>query len=1071
MSSSQLWENSDGEEDDLPYPPSSPGNLQGTSVPLFTDQWQDSLALSSYLKLRRDTAANTSTQGGIGGASTDASPARPGFQAPLSASTGNTVPSFLNQFIMKPLLDSAKKPGQMRNIDQISVIDPETSFLSTTSRQTNNADDFLRSAIPRDDGDDLFAMADDDDGNQHGNMDKMGLKLLLRTALRDKDIANHRIHQLNDSIHHIEVEKQHLLQQSQSVYAIHASANRWKLPIIVLWCYQQFEIRQCTKAWQRWQRKIHLQKTHTLQQHQHQLIINIAKKNLMKVRNTKQQIAFIRWKCWQQYQVQQELFNNRLLQKFRKQHLQRFHFQFWKQFSHRNQLLKKVIYRCKSYRKMRMSFQRWRQLPHRHQRREDRHKLQQLTCLHLLQHQQRQQSQLKHSWLLWKQHVTYQHRVMTRRQLFVMMLKKNHWHQSTLWYCFTRWKARIIYQLPKLTRLCHCLHQGYHRMYRKAWKQWKANVALDRLKHMTLHRMVKTVHKKEVVNKVSHAFHQWRHSLCEQKMAIYHKHHVMMKSQHQRLSVSLVHVVYLHCLRRTWCQWKSFSTLSTTNNKYSHQLDDVKHANHSLRQTITQSSHQHQDLLQQYQDLQHRQQRLHHKTSLQRLQSYFRCAYFLHIQDVFAKWKAFSNSTLLQHRYQHQLTMIRHHQLLQQSDVVTKRHQDHVYRMVWQQWYRGCRQVKTLRRISASFVRYDVAARLKQRFDCWHRQTQSQRQVQRVLHVMLNKTRSHAQRYYWHLWKSQVYIQQRHQHLLQHAVLCLKKAHSFQVVHAFFRWKQSLYQQEVHHWRHDCNLWRRLSEQQVLRRHYTAWRDVIKRRQLSHKYLRRCTLRQHQHQIQKTFAIWKRFARFQQHRQHAVQSIAYLSVRKQHQAITISHQRSQQEVCFHHWKYHCFTRHRVQIGEDLEGKYQQCLPVMQSLRLSLQHLQLQHDLLTTQHSDLNVDMQHQEDLQFRILQKYHQFQCKYRIFRQWYQRIQCYRKITSWQQKTSRKVIQSTLWRWKYAYAQQRLMTSNQIYVQDVVQQFSAKKTLQRLWHYWKEYLLETRFALLQREEVSLMHH
>lgn len=224
---------------------------------ISNEQWQESLALSSYLKLRKEGRMSSSVMSGMSTTSSF------GHFSPVNRPTAaSRVTTNASQ-----LYDSSTIPPAALSDDELF------------GGQSNHPSIQL-----------------DFTPEESRNLDITGMKLLLTAALRDKEVLRNKVDSIASELSKAMEEKQVVLDQSTKVYALTSSANQWKLPLKLISLLGNKLLEVKYKVFLKWNQVINKESIVVNQDKNRLLILKLARRNILKLRLLKQKEHFRLWR-------------------------------------------------------------------------------------------------------------------------------------------------------------------------------------------------------------------------------------------------------------------------------------------------------------------------------------------------------------------------------------------------------------------------------------------------------------------------------------------------------------------------------------------------------------------------------------------------------------------------------------------------------------------------------------------------------------------------------------------------------------------------------------------------------
>jgi hypothetical protein len=305
---------------------------------LLDERWQDSLALSSFLQLRR--SGKQPLEGAVELPEQSAGESRFNLSPSDKVGISNSM-----QMLESPFLSTPRS-------DPLTLKSLESSAITHSRRPSLSSPDF-RSSSPtsRYNTDPVSSMIETNhnhnksnvlDSDEDDNVDTIGLRVLLKTALRDKDVVTHKLQSVTQQVEQLQASNNAILLKSTALYATTVSGRRWRLPC-VLTCWSIQKDRQMSlRTFARWRHNtIDLHQSLLRRDTNVQQTLKLARNALAKARYIVVLKSFLKWKQQQQRQDLVQVFAS---QRQRQLTLIR-QWCCWKHIFRRTRCLKRVITR------------------------------------------------------------------------------------------------------------------------------------------------------------------------------------------------------------------------------------------------------------------------------------------------------------------------------------------------------------------------------------------------------------------------------------------------------------------------------------------------------------------------------------------------------------------------------------------------------------------------------------------------------------------------------------------------------------------------------------------------------
>lgn len=1023
--------------------------LGESPIPILTDQWQDSLALSSYLKLRREgkedgsnilqnkSAIDTSsspttplrsrtmdTQEAIRASSS--SPTRPSVLAQrLRASRGGSFSLGGSNGVTRSILKSESDPitpnplvrsmfsqnptplplslqalqtsnlvgnGEKMNStfmthNNSTFLDQQSSLLTPLSPDLDRSilpDRNSRATFGNENQSNLFARLNMDierENFKSGNatlvedplvaedisVDAVGLKILLKTALRDKDVANSKLIQSQEEVKRLQSSNQTLQEQNKAVNAITSNGTRWKLPCIILtqWSYNQQQ-RQM-RAFFLWRTKCHGQQYNQALNHNRQLVCKLAGRNLKKVRLLKVQDFFIRWKSKIALQDHSlcllEIISSQQYQKRQQSML----FSYWKRRLHQQRLLRRLLSRRiwkVGLKRLTQSFRFWKSQISNHQQDIVHKTFCKWTLRNIILKNQIRQLVLRQRWNQWNNKIHHENMIQIKRSHLTKVLRKNKFHP--LFYFIQFWKYQYLRVKPCLEKASYILKgivdkkQPLSQCVRR-FACWKTKTVVFKQRKLVVGRIIDHIAIRHLAKCVGKYFRVWSRHAMQYKLEKHNLRSLSVLRHRQAILRYFVESLVRNCVRRGFQHWRHQVVWLKIAISEHEQVMALRKRVVELTGDYSSESTERQAIVKEFYSVQH---------IAKEQQEYFRAKFVLLIfkhcrtksmAKAFKTWLQYAIIIRLLLKHDSFRKMSYQKILSHRLELISNGCNQRLMQCVLQEWKHVFRRRRLLRRIVRS---HREVKWIKTAFQMWQRYISRRSSQYLVLHrVFITQWKRQAMKLVFNRWCRKVDEHHRFVSCLYHMTKSLWTAYKSVMKTAIGRWKCSLSYRKISSVQRRILLLSECRSKMHLANHFIQWKCHVQR------YLRgKMTLAlMISNNVRNQFLIpamtrWRKNIQYKYIRQQGCKTLVrvfkgiYTRVNLAKNVLHGERIRAKQYVIFYQWKNE-ISKIRFLQGQQTERKLYQSFETTNKLK---------HVLEETQRS--NILLQHrQEDSQMQLM--------------------------------------------------------------------------------------------------------
>lgn len=920
------------------------------------DSGQDSLALSAYLRMRREHRFTSPTLGGTESVQSDRTRLYSYFDQPSHEETPQTPMPTINR------VDVSHEA-----ISEAMLGVPDISEQLDFGEEDVNA----------------------------SNMDITGMRLLLQTALRDKEILRRKLLDMQLTVENAEKQRQEALEHSQMITSLTDSSRKWRLPSFIAHILIRFEHTSKVKYLSVWKSKMHDFQTSIYRDHGRRLILKLARRNILHARLTSMHSFFLRWKSnclihdWLT-ESKAPILSDLIIKRTRK-----CIFQLLLAQSKRKKALRRIINNLQ-YSYYRLVFSRW-QLCLRYRTQElvlYSHRLLRLALVNKITNSLH--LSVQRSWQIWSKYTLY-HRFIEQRQGKLCFAVKRLLRQEVL--PFRKWKLKTFVWYPqqrKVRRFCAILQQSVViDNLRSSFQRWHRIIQ----RRTNTCRQILTLFQRRETHSLFKAWRTWSAWILSRRESEVQKAKFSLKQEKMKLTITLLFVRATHLTHKAFYTWKQVTEQMSNHLQHQSVLFDVDHDLQGLRAELSLANSATQQAQHQYDVLLHNQRNQSFTQAIKVLIGNLTKHHNQHMLRAFQQWKhqlqiMSVTSTFNSHFHSLHRRNIQQSFLFLQAQTLTSK----------------CRQ--TFRAWKLSFLRFKVTRKVIKKwqntlyslaFSAWKSRLVKQENNSKKMKIVLLKWIKLKIRCAWHVWK----IKDNQKEKLR--IIMSKLIRNSLKSKLRFAWKQM---KNVIHYHQLVYIHNIATQQQSnlttmeLRVYWNKLKIFIQTIKVSKRLVQSVFRLIASHVTKKSRALFLRWKH-----KSLVNSRLLLGL-KRVRKVLFTHEKYLKHTFFSRLRDNVVTSQKL-VNYELQMTLIQLGSRLKSVVNDQLQLEYQHDSLTQGNSDLEKNLQIQIETAVLIMYRKSLRSVKLRLFRTWRFYILQHQKQHLFTVKTQALIKREVLNHWK----------------------------------------------------------
>lgn len=681
------------------------------------------------------------------------------------------------------------------------------------------------------------------------NLDVTGLKLLLRTALRDKEVTRHRLEATQDEIIRVRRENEEILHQSTVIHSIAENVRKWKLPLLLFQKITEKHLLAKMRALGTWFQGIKRKENIDLREKNRDLILLLARRNILKQRERVQQRFLLRWKLKIKEADNQMVVLAHIVQKQQQKHRLRevFHVMYKRMRFHRWYNRHRIGVRQRSLRRgwsMWLVFYR-KALAHSSLEEQRQYSIAGARKSALVRHWQLRHNFAHLKCMLFQKKL----RDLCHQRLGRCMARA----LTPLRQAFRRWKKMAYLVTPKQETqqlyLRRLLHRKQHLTASYALRTWRQETLRQRAALLFLRKRSVGLYN----HRVKHVWNCWTH-FCTRS----HLHEVQQKhDQHSQQVLRFRLWWVLHILkqrmRTSFVQWQYVTYQHRQHSRYQQRLKQYDEALQGTRAHLQQEHTAKKDSQVRFQTTHQQLRHQEHRFGAQVVGFWLLRLRQRQVARAFRVWQGVQTAAMHYQAQRHLLVRTRHQEHQHLTVLCQRMHQHRALRQILQTWHHALRRRKNLRQI----IQHWQLRHWKNGFRRWYRQTVGLRLVaESPLRRVYNLWRRCLVTPHWQRWQEQTWRWRQWEKLGRKV---LQRLGQSTLQRALQQWRRYTY---LHRYQQDQRLQLSLKTQTLRMertRIFLHWRQIARRRSHARRTLQRLLQRQQHRDTESQRLAWTRW--------------------------------------------------------------------------------------------------------------------------------------------------------------------------------------------------------------------